>query len=219
MFANIVNTILPFVAGICLLIALLFALRAVGARAVVNKQAYDVGRQEARQTVQIALARSALALFVGLILFAVYGLSFRPANLMASPPVTDTPTVTATIMATATVTTTPTMTPSPQPASPEASPTNPLLVPTATATLTPTVTATPEPTTATVNSPVVGLFLREAPGGTQEVELLPDGTVLTLLDGRETVDGVVWQQVQAPSGNVGWVAADYIIYGNEEPAP
>jgi hypothetical protein len=65
--------------------------------------------------------------------------------------------------------------------------------------------------TAVVNSPN-GLYLREAPGGTQEVELIPDGTILIVLEGREVVDGLEWQQVQTPAGNVGWVAVDFIIY-------
>jgi hypothetical protein len=65
--------------------------------------------------------------------------------------------------------------------------------------------------TAVVNSPN-GLWLREAPGGTQEVELIPDGTVLILLPGLETVDGTEWQQVRTPAGNEGWVAVEFIIY-------
>jgi hypothetical protein len=65
--------------------------------------------------------------------------------------------------------------------------------------------------TAIVDSEV-GLYLRDAPGGTEEVELLPNGTVLILLDGQETVDGEEWQEVRAPSGNEGWVAVAFIEY-------
>jgi hypothetical protein len=54
--------------------------------------------------------------------------------------------------------------------------------------------------------------LRETPGGTQEVELIPDGTVLILLSGLETLDGTEWQQIHTPAGNEGLVAVDFIIY-------
>jgi SH3-like domain-containing protein len=36
--------------------------------------------------------------------------------------------------------------------------------------------------------------------------------VLTLLPGRETVNGTEWQQVRAPSGNEGWVAVEFLNY-------
>jgi SH3-like domain-containing protein len=65
--------------------------------------------------------------------------------------------------------------------------------------------------TALVNSPN-GLWLRESPGGTQEVELIPDGSVLILLPGREVANDSEWQQVRTQAGNEGWVAVDFIIY-------
>jgi hypothetical protein len=54
--------------------------------------------------------------------------------------------------------------------------------------------------------------LREAPGGTEELELIPDGTELFLEDGLEAVDDLEWQLVTTPSNNLGWVAIEFIIY-------
>ena len=61
-----------------------------------------------------------------------------------------------------------------------------------------------------------GLYLREAPGGSQELELIADGTELILLDGSETVDDLEWRQVRTPAGNEGWVAADFIVVQQEQ---
>jgi SH3-like domain-containing protein len=64
---------------------------------------------------------------------------------------------------------------------------------------------------AVVNSPN-GLWLREAPGGSQQVELIAHETTLELLPDRQTVDDLEWQQVRTPAGNEGWVAAEFLIY-------
>jgi SH3-like domain-containing protein len=74
----------------------------------------------------------------------------------------------------------------------------------------PTVTPTPMPS-AVVNSEV-GLYLRPEPGSDVELELLANGAVLELLEGRQTVDGVEWQQVRSAAGNEGWVAVEFITY-------
>jgi hypothetical protein len=78
------------------------------------------------------------------------------------------------------------------------------------ATATATITPTPEPS-AIVTAPA-GLYLRDVPGGTAELELLGEGTVLVLLPGRQTVDDLDWQEVRTPSGLEGWVAADFLDY-------
>ena len=70
--------------------------------------------------------------------------------------------------------------------------------------VTPEPSATAELATALVTSPN-GLWLREAPGGNEQLELIPDGTSLTLLPGVEEVDGATWQQILTPAGNEGWV--------------
>lgn len=210
---TILNMALLALAGLCLLVALVFFRQGFQARGRSIRQTYGVGRQESRQAMQVNFVRGLGILFVGLILLGVYGLDLGPASLLPTP--TSAPTVPPTASPTVTQSPpTPTL-PSPalqQTATPAVTPTNPLLAPTATPTLTPTETVTSAPTTALVNSPN-GLWLREAPGGIQEVELIPDGSTLTLLPGRETAaDGSEWQQVRTPAGNEGWVAVDFVIY-------
>lgn len=86
--------------------------------------------------------------------------------------------------------------------------------PTATATSTtpqPTETATP-----TVCRGVVegtggnGLTMRDAPQGA-EIVVLPDGTLLTVLDDAPLeAGGLVWRKVRAVGGDEGWVAEDFL---------
>jgi hypothetical protein len=193
----------------------------------VPQNAYGVARQEARHSMLTSFFGAIILLVIGLLIFGVYGtFGFDFLVESAEPDPTDAPTMplTATsappestiepaIDSTTTVTTitlvgldnlsTPTFTPE----IPTETPT-PSQTPTP---QTPTATSTPDIDTAVVNSPN-GLWLREAPGGTQEIELIPDGAVLTVLPGRETIDDLEWQQVRTPAGNEGWVAVDFIIY-------
>jgi hypothetical protein len=65
--------------------------------------------------------------------------------------------------------------------------------------------------TAVVSSGV-GVWLRATPSTTgEQLEWLLDGTVLVLLDGQETADDLLWQQVQTEAGVTGWVAADFLL--------
>jgi hypothetical protein len=76
----------------------------------------------------------------------------------------------------------------------------------------PTATATAAPQTATVSSGV-GVWLRAAATTeAEQLEWILDGTVLTLLPGRQSAEGFEWQQVRTPAGNEGWVAVDFIVY-------
>ena len=74
----------------------------------------------------------------------------------------------------------------------------------------PAATATPElPHAVVTNTQGVGLTLRDVPGG-EEVAILPDGTVLTLLEVQPVeYDGYQWHQVQAPDGKIGWAVEAY----------
>jgi hypothetical protein len=153
----------------------------------------------------VAFARGVVMAILALILLAVFGLSPRPRS---APVATETPASTS--PATLTVTADPTATATPLPEV-RPSPTSPLPTPTEAPLVTPEPSPTTGPATAVVNSPN-GLWLRETPGGSQEVELIPDGTVLTLLTGVEEVDGVSWQQIRTPAGNEGWVSAEFIVY-------
>ena len=209
---TIVNIVIPVLGGIFIVAAIISFLSGIQARSQSAHSAYGWGRQEARQTMQVAFLRGFGLLIIGLIILGVYGLAVLPEDLTI-PDTLPTPTVTLTLPVTVpAVTASPTATLSGPITIPSA--TSIPLLPTQTATIAPTDTPLPTLTavpSAVVNSPV-GLYLREVAGGVQEVELLANGTVLVLLPGRETVDGTEWQQVRTPSGNEGWVAIQFIIY-------
>ena len=209
---TIVSGVLLALALVCLLAALALILRAVGRRGRAANAAYSVGRQELRHDMQVDLVRGAAFLLLSLIVWAVFGLSVRTEQANALSP-TMTPTISVTVAATRTATAvpTPTGTHAATTNTPLPSPTTPPDIPTQTPSPSPTPTETPKPPTALVNSPN-GLYLRERPGGTQEIELIPDGTELILLPGRQTENDLEWQQVRTPLGNEGWVAVDFIIY-------
>jgi beta-lactamase class A len=77
-------------------------------------------------------------------------------------------------------------------------------------------TPTPAPTPAYPQAIVfgtsgIGLTLRSAPGGS-EVAILPEGSVVSLLDTAVTEqNGLRWQQIQTSSGQTGWVGADFLV--------
>lgn len=204
---TVLNIVLLVAAGLFAVVAIISLLQGLMLRATIARSAYGVGRQERRRSMLVAFLRAVAFAVIGLILFAVYGLSARPADMLATEPQAEfTPLAPATATlpaATATVTTaaaSPTT-----PATPTA--TTPSVTATSTATSIPTVTATPAPT-AVVTAPA-GVYLRETPNaeGTL-IEHLLEGTVLVLLPGEETVDEVLWRQVQTPDGQEGWIAAE-----------
>lgn len=223
---TVLNTAAPIFAGACVLGALYLFIRGIRMRGV-PQTAYGVARQEARKSMLTSFFGAIVLLLLGLVVFGVYGtFGFDFLVESAEPEPTDAPT--PTLAATAApveptiepVNNSPTTGPTNTPvglntlSTPTFTPEIPTETPTPSQTPTPetpTATSTPDVDTAVVNSPN-GLWLREIPGGTQEVELIPDGTVLTVLPGRETVDDLEWQQVRTPAGNEGWVAVDFIIY-------
>jgi hypothetical protein len=72
------------------------------------------------------------------------------------------------------------------------------------------ITPTPDlPHAVVTNTQGIGLTVRDAPGGA-EIAILPDGTILTLLE-EEPVhyNGYTWHQVRTPDGQKGWAAEDY----------
>lgn len=203
--AAVLDILVPVLAALFVVAAVLFFARGLLARSSVSENAYGVERQEARHDMLIAFARGVVMVVLALILLAVFGLSPRPES---GPEVRETPTSTLPATMTATLRPTETATSLPD-AGP--SPTSPLPTPTEAPLVTPEPSPTVGAATAVVNSPN-GLWLREAPGGSQEIELIPDGTILTLLQGVEEVDSATWQEVLTPSGNEGWVAAEFIVY-------
>jgi hypothetical protein len=86
--------------------------------------------------------------------------------------------------------------------------------PTATATssiVEPTATATPVICRAIVEGTSGnGLTLRDVPGG-EEISILPDGSVLTVLE-DEAVEsgGFSWRKVRLVGGDEGWVAGEFL---------
>jgi hypothetical protein len=86
----------------------------------------------------------------------------------------------------------------------------------------PTETALPEEPGATATPTVVicrgivdgtsgnGLTLRVNPGG-EDITILPDGSVLTVLDDEPVESGgFTWRKVRVVGGEEGWVAADFL---------
>lgn len=217
----VINIVIPFLAGISILLAIFLAWRALSSRSRVTRLTYGVGRQEARQAMQINIIRSIAALFVGLILLGVWGLSPTPTETAPIPtstvPVAVEPaTATVTLLPTATLTlAVPTAA---LQAEPEGETSEPVVAPpTATLTPVPTDTPTPPPPTARVTSEV-GVWLRAAPSAqAEQLERLEDGALLILLPGRVTAEELEWQEVRAPSGNEGWVAIPFIAYNESQP--
>jgi uncharacterized protein YgiM (DUF1202 family) len=197
------NYLLPILVGISIIALLVFLLRALSARSKMSSQAYGVGQVETRQKAQANLLAAVVSLFLALIFLALLVVGPRVIASLPEPTPTPQPTaVPATALPTETVTATPV------PIEPQATPTSP--VPTGTATPRPTETPTPAPLTATVSSGV-GIYLRSEPGtASAELQYLEDGAVLFVLEGQQTAEDLLWQQVQTDTGQVGWVAVDYI---------
>lgn len=206
----VLNDVIIALIGLCILAAVFFVFRGVRSRSLSSREAYGVGQQKARRSMQIDIARSVAFVLVGLILWGVYGLSVRP-TAATFDPVTPLPTR---IPLLPSATATP-ANPSPTATAPAQGATAELLEPTPTQTATPVpepteASPTPAPRTAIVISEV-GVWLRSTPGtGGEQLEWVLNGTLLTLLPGLETTDEFVWQQVRTPAGNEGWVATDFI---------
>ena len=212
--SNIVSIVIGVLAVVLLVVALVSILRAIQARLHSSRVIYSVGRQEARRSARLGFLRAALLGILGLILLGVSGIVRWPGSGQADAD-TEAPTRAGLTPAQSTL---PVVTQPPLNMPTSTGPTSTLapLFASVTPAPIPTATPLPSPTATTVPSALVnsevGLYLREAPGGTQEVELLPNGAVLVLLPGRETVGDVEWQQVRTPSGLVGWVAVPFISY-------
>jgi hypothetical protein len=207
------NIVFAAIAGLAILAALYYGGRAVIRRGQPTDSAYNVGRQQARRDVQIDLIRALASIVVALIFLGAFGLTPRPVAPLITPTepalileATDVPTEPAALI--------PTDVPIDPPATPtvpESQPVEPSPSPTTAPADVPTDIPAPVLETAVVSSGV-GVWLRAAPGTTgEQLEWLLDGTLLTLLDGQETADDLLWQQVQTEAGVIGWVAADFLV--------
>ena len=197
-----------------ILAALFFILRGLRLRGRMSR--YGVGRQENRRGMLRAMLVGVIALLGGLGFWLAYGITVQNAGIVEATPL---PTLTVTpslVLPTSTPKTeigTATQLPTPNimaTSLPSATPTTPLDIPTNTPSPTFTPSATPKPPTAIVNSPN-GLYLRDVPAGIAELEIIPHGAELILLDGRETIDELEWQKVRTNAGNEGWVALSFLV--------
>lgn len=205
-----INSIAPILAGFCFFVAVILLLQTVQSGSRARRQMYGFERQTLRQYSHRYRLAGFIFLIGALACIGLYGVSALAMSQMPTPTPTPTLAPTPSPSPTLTLTPTPTQTASPGPGEITATPTNPAFTPSPTPTETATPTVTPPPT-AFVNSPN-GLYLREAPGGTEQVELLSHQSSLILLSGVVTVDELVWQEVLTPAGNQGWVAAAFLIY-------
>ncbi|MFW6042267.1 MAG: SH3 domain-containing protein [Chloroflexota bacterium] len=223
----LLNIAILLLGALFVIAAIVAVLSGLQARGSLPSAAYGVGKQETRRSMQVAFFRAAVFGILALILFGVYGLSLAPEDMLSTEPE---PGATLALEATATTpaaesTATPTATETaaqdvieegddqPPVETTDAATSAPQVeaaTETPTVEATPTITPTPVPI-AVVNSEV-GLYLRPEPGSDGELELLADGTQLTLLGEQQTVEEVEWERVRAPSGNEGWVAVDFITY-------
>jgi uncharacterized hydrophobic protein (TIGR00271 family) len=104
---------------------------------------------------------------------------------------------------TPTLTLTPTNMPGPSPTA--------IFIPTATATFTPTSTQTPTPgLVQVINANLPQLELYQSPGG-PIIGQIRAGQTLTLLYGRQEVDGIIWVQVMDEEGRIGWIPEIFLI--------
>jgi hypothetical protein len=207
----------PILAGLSVLLGIFFLARSRSQRFESARSVYNVGRQEARQAMQLDVVRAIVALVVGVILFGIF--SLIPASVEGEVELVPTrPFITPAPVNEDTDTSSPLPTNSPVPIStvtpiPTATTVNVPPTPTPIAVIEPTAGPTVTfPLTATVSSGV-GVWLRSAPSTEgEQIEWLLDGTELILLAGQTTADEFDWQAVEAPSGNSGWVATEFILF-------
>ena len=205
--ALLTTYVLPVVAALLFIACLVFIVQGILTRTGSRREAYGFGQQEARTNAQITFWKAAGSLVTALVVLGIW--SLMSAIEARQPEEEAVPTSDQLLAPTTTPTATSTVIPTPT--NEPATPTSPL--PTATATEPPPPTLTPSvtpPPSAVVNSPN-GLYLRNAPGGATELELIPDGATLVLLGEEQTADDLVWVRVTTESGNTGWVAQDFII--------
>jgi hypothetical protein len=202
--AVLFNFVLPILAGLAILVMFIFIGRALSARSSASHQAYSVGRQDALKSSRVNLVRAVFALMFALIIIGAISISPSLSPILpvfTATPVVETPPPTTEVAASPTSTLVP-ATIEPSTATPFSTPTNTPL---------PTATSTLAPLTATVSSGV-GVWLRAEPGvDTEQLEWLLDGTLVVVLDARQIIDDLDWQQVQTENGVSGWVAADFLV--------
>lgn len=160
-------------------------------------------RYEDSQALQRAIADQ-LQRKVAIVVNQVFANRLDP---LIPPTFTPTPTITPTF--TPGPSPTPTNTPTPT-ATATPIPTN-TPTPTDTPTYTPTPTDTPTPALAKASNVVMpGLRMRQWPEG-PVIATLREGEQLTILYGRQLVNGLVWLEIRDSEGRVGWLPEHYLL--------
>lgn len=223
--AFVAQIFLYILIGACFIAGLIFLGRALVARISISDDSFNVARLQARRTMMQSALGAISFLILGLIFFAVALLfPFSSADEGEDAVVAETVDATAVdelesatdgepesngaeaLAPTAEATAVPTSTATPA-ITIEAPPT-PTTPPTA------TIEPTPVPIQAIVNSPVVGLYVREVPAG-EILERVEDQTAVTVLGEEQILDNLVWVLVESPNGFVGWVARDFLLFDGE----
>ena len=225
--ALVVQIGLYILVGACFVAVLVFLGRAIVARVSISSESFNVARLQARRKMMqsalgaIAFLILGLILFVVVLLFPFGSVGSDDGEMVEEPAATQavveeptpegdsteggedaTPEPTETIELSTPIPT--------ETAIPSVVPVTPTAPPTA------TVEPTPEPVQAIVNSPVVGLYVRETPGG-EILERLEDQTAVSVLGDEQTVDEIVWVLVESPNGFVGWVAREFLLFEGAQP--
>ncbi len=98
----------------------------------------------------------------------------------------------------------------------------PLASPTAVPTAAPTPSPVPSPQPrllVVANTGGEGVFLRRTPSASDKVRAWPEKTAMVLVGEDTVVDGRRWQNVRDPSGNLGWIPAEYLAPAPATPQP
>lgn len=213
--------VLPLVVPLLLVVAIaaagIYLLRAWNNRTDSAYAPYNVGKHEARVAMQINVIRALVVVILGVVLLGVLlvtgVLQSRPAEEQDPTLLIDstsTPSDLAPTMTPELIISTDIPTPEVTVDVPD-TPTAVSIEEVPTATPEPLPTVTDAPLTAVVSSGV-GVWLRSNPSTTgEQLEWLLEGTELLVLDGTADGDSFRWQEVQAPSGAVGWVAVDFVV--------
>ena len=210
--SNIIRIVLFIIAALFLILALRALMVGLNSRRMERKEFYNVGRLEARRKLFRNVFATIMLILVALIV-ATAGIFiperwFEPAaiatNSLADPAVSNEQSAVAEPVQESTGNTpAPPSSDSTEGAASSETPLPP------TETSVPTDTPSPTPQIVFVNSPVVGLYLRTAPGG-EIVLLLEDQTPLTVIGEVQTLDDTEWVNVSGFDGEIGWVAAGYV---------
>ncbi|HMT19669.1 MAG TPA: hypothetical protein PKE20_00235, partial [Promineifilum sp.] len=141
----VLNVVLLLLAGVSILAAVYFVMKALGAKSSISRQAYSVGQVEAKRVSQIHWVRAAFLLLIGLIFLGIF--TIRPLFSRSGTTTAPTPTIPAVDPAPTETLAEPTQATT---HAVEASPTAAPASPSPEATAEPTVTVAPQ--TATVSS-------------------------------------------------------------------